>query len=51
MHVYVTCRYDDMFIVPIEQLEETNPFPLELIDLEREVDRLCHASYERLRNE
>lgn len=40
-----------MFIVPINLLEERNPFPLELIDLESEVDRLCHASYDRLRNE
>lgn len=55
IYVSVVCfhpsRYNEMLIVPVNLLEETNPFPLELTELEKEVDRLCSASYVRLRNE
>ncbi|XP_034243583.1 dynein heavy chain 3, axonemal isoform X2 [Thrips palmi] len=44
-------EYNEMLIVPVHLLEETNPFPLELTELEKEVDNLCSASYSRLRNE
>ncbi|XP_052130864.1 dynein axonemal heavy chain 3 [Frankliniella occidentalis] len=44
-------EYNDMLIVPVSQLEDSNPFPLELTELESEVDRLCDESSDRLRNE